>query len=286
LKLHIYGNVGLVPEVITFYGGEPHVKNVPEIQYLPCIIDARVTCSEDFMRLLVLTDAVRRQNPREIHLFIPYFPGARQDRAQRGEALTAKVYADIINAQKYDSVTVVDPHSDVVPALVERCHVIPMAAAGFDFFSPDEEAIAGLICPDAGAEKRTHALAKAIGCDRIVFGRKHRDVSTGELNGFSIDPLQPNDGGRWVIADDICDGGRTFIGIAEALAETGTYPDRLDLWVTHGIFSHGTEKIKNTFYRIGTTDSFGGDGSDGNLYRYSLESLVLPEIKRSIGWIN
>jgi len=42
------------------------------------------------------------------------------------------------------------------------------------------------------------------------------------------------------VVDDICDGGGTFIGLADLLDERAM---RADLYVTHGLFSQGTEKL-------------------------------------------
>ena len=58
---------------------------------------------------------------KTINLFLPYFPGARQDRVMvAGESLTVKVYANLINDLKLNKVTIFDPHSDVTPALLEK----------------------------------------------------------------------------------------------------------------------------------------------------------------------
>ena len=80
----------------------------------------------------------------------------------------------------------------------------------------------GLICPDAGAAKRTEAVAEALALP-VFYARKKRDFATGRLSGFACEPLPPE--GRLIVVDDICDGGGTFRGLAEA---TGLAPQRLD----------------------------------------------------------
>jgi ribose-phosphate pyrophosphokinase len=42
---------------------------------------------------------------------------------------------------------------------------------------------------------------------------------------------------RFLIVDDICDGGRTFTELAKVLKKWTDMP--VDLYVTHGIFSKG-----------------------------------------------
>lgn len=95
-------------------------------------IRVRFTCNADIMRLFLATDAVRRMGVETVHLHIPYVPYARQDRVcYPGEALSAAVFAKLINAQGYDSVHCWDCHSDVMPALIDRCtnHLLYRATA-------------------------------------------------------------------------------------------------------------------------------------------------------------
>ena len=55
-----------------------------------------------------------------------------------------------------------------------------------------------------------------------------------------------------LIVDDLCDGGGTFLGIANQ-AE-GTVP--LGLYITHGIFSKGFGELGKHFSKIYTTNSY------------------------------
>ena len=236
-----------------FSGGEPHVElEKPGTLYqAKVLLDARVGSMNDMGMLLALTDAIRRCRPERISLFLPYFPGARQDRVERGYALTAKVYAELVNAQDYETVYVLDPHSPVSPILIDRCVVLPHAPL-VKQFAPED--LVGLICPDAGAERRTLDLAKELRCETVVFARKKRDPRTGSLSGFSLEPL-PREG-SYLLADDLCDGGGTFVGLAEKFREDPKGTGSLHLWTTHGIFSKGLDVLSKHFTTIGCSDSF------------------------------
>ena len=60
-----------------------------------------------------------------------------------------------------------------------------------------------------------------------------------------------------LIIDDLCDGGATFIAEAQYLKDTGLLGDRkLYLFVYHGLFTAGFEKIFGHFDRIYTTNSY------------------------------
>ena len=80
----------------------------------------------------------------------------RQDRLEAGYAFTLKMYADLINAQGYDTVSILDPHSAATPALIDRVVIIPHNWMVRSFLLNRPEGSphpVGLICPDAGAEK-------------------------------------------------------------------------------------------------------------------------------------
>lgn len=233
-----------------FKGGEPHVQLDPSTitgKYL--WVDARLGTPADFMTLLATLDAVRGCNPGRLGLAVPYFPGARQDRRTPGTPLTVKLYADAIRQARPDVVVTLDPHSDVLPALLD-CEVVPAHAV-----MPERYDYTGWICPDAGAEKRVGAAAVAHGATTIVHGRKHRDPRTGKLSGFSAEPLPGP--GRYLMVDDICDGGGTFVGLLRAMRDDPHFAaSKFDLFVSHGIFSKGLTELLDNFQVVYTTDSF------------------------------
>jgi ribose-phosphate pyrophosphokinase len=258
----------------TFSGGEPHVQFDPKQivdQYL--WVDARLGTADGFMRLLVVLDAVRACRPKRLGLFIPYFPGARQDRRQPGTPFTLRLYADAIKRAAPDVVVTLDPHSDVLAACL-GIEIIP-AHAAMDGMT----GYAGWICPDAGAEKRVHEAARAMGQTRILRACKKRDAMTGKLSGFQCEPI-PAGGGSYLVVDDICDGGGTFVGLADTI---GKGSHSLDLWVTHGLFSRGLDELFKRFRTIHTTDSFpyAGPGSD-RLIVHDVHPLAAAAMRRRI----
>lgn len=242
----------------TFAGGEPHLKLGPEALAAagqPVCVAVRARNSADFLLSLLAKDALDRAGFSAVDLFIPYFPGARQDRVMvPGEPLTAKVYAQLINAAGFRRVTVFDPHSEVTPALLDRCRVISNVGFIREVIGriPDAHNLT-LVAPDAGAAKKIHALAAALEWPRTVQCDKIRDVRSGQLSGARVfaDDLA---GADCLIVDDICDGGGTFLQLAAALRSRNA--GRLFLAVSHGIFSKGTEALSVHFERIFTTDSF------------------------------
>ena len=240
-------------ENFTFSGGEPHIKIKSDLTKLDkVIVSHRINSFNDLGLLLVTIDAIKRMNVDNIEVFIPYFPGARQDRVMiPGEPLTVKVYANILNNSGVNNVTIYDPHSEVTPALLDNCTTI-------DNHSFIEHVVKELpndlllISPDGGALKKIYKVAAHLKNYEVIECGKTRDVATGKLSGFkvSVDDLKNK---PCLIVDDICDGGGTFLGLADELKRKNA--GDLFLAVSHGIFSKGTEHLLEKFERIFTTDS-------------------------------
>lgn len=241
-------------ESFIFHGGEPHIKIKADFDTtLPIMITHRINSFNDLGLLCIAVDALRRMGVKTISAFIPYFPAARQDRVMvMGEALSVKVYADIINHLNLDKVYIFDPHSEVTPALLNNVLVI----ANHDFIKNVVAQISTnlkLISPDGGALKKIYKVSEYLGGIEVVEASKSRDVKTGKLTGFKVynDDLEGSD---CLIVDDICDGGGTFIGLAEELKKKNA--GKLYLAVSHGIFSKGFEELSKYFEKIFTIDSF------------------------------
>ncbi|MBV7261214.1 ribose-phosphate pyrophosphokinase [Photobacterium sp. WH24] len=247
-------------EAFTFSGGEEHIRFNPsdfarseKIQVI-----ARITDSSQVMRLLMAVDALKRlcMERTSIELLIPYFPYARQDRVcVAGEALGAKVMASLINQLNLDKVTVWDAHSEVVPALLNRAENIDQVHLIEQFPQLQQQLSNGvitLVSPDAGASKKTVKIAEHFGGEpEVVQAQKVRNLKTGEIIQTQV--LGDVSGKDVLIADDICDGGRTFVELAKVLKAQGVRS--ISLYVTHGIFSQGLAVFSGLIDTIYTTNS-------------------------------
>ncbi|MEO5932932.1 MAG: ribose-phosphate diphosphokinase [Duganella sp.] len=280
-SLHTEGTrreVTLEPRVFTFAGGESQVvlpdAFIAEAGSVASVrINAWLRTADAVMQLLLLTDAVRRVMPNApLHLNMPYVPYARQDRVcNPGEALSAKVFCDLINAQAYASVTIADPHSDVVPALLNRVSVVDASVMLAEVLRQSAFARGvTLLAPDAGARKRVQQLARKLDVEHIAFADKVRDTRTGRISGTSVSSDLPHL--PILVVDDICDGGRTFVELGKALAEVSTQPRYL--YVTHGIFSKGFEELNLYYQRIFTAYNWNPSSPNDKLTTITQGALV------------
>lgn len=219
-------------------------------------ITMKFESNEDLINLLLLTDAVRRLYPAiKLALEIFYFPYARQDRVcNKGESLSVKVIADLINSQNYDAVFTMDAHSEVTPALLNNCTNISLSNSAWRLKQIFNPATTVLVSPDAGANKKVFQFAKDNGFPEVVRADKTRDVASGKITGTQVfcnnSELADKD---FLILDDILDNGGTFIPLAKELKKYTT--GKIYLYVTHGLFNSGVDKFIGIFDKIYTANS-------------------------------
>jgi ribose-phosphate pyrophosphokinase len=185
-----------------------------------------------------------------VSLVMPYLPHGRQDRrCHKGEGHSLGVFASIINSMSFHTVVTFDVHNPVVfndlfaNALnVNQATCASNMSEKYDYF----------IAPDAGA-------AKKIG--------DHNDVRSGRTKVFVMSKQRiggkvvyneaPSDeipeGSSVCVMDDLCDGGATFLALAESFGkERLSKFEKFDLYVTHGLFTNREtfEKLSKIYGKI------------------------------------
>ena len=246
-------------------------------------IYSRLNTFRDLEIVICATQALKEVGVDNISLYIPYCIGARSDRKfmDGGINYVKNVIAPIINSQGYRKVTILDPHSDVLEACINNFEkksntdLVQFALEDLTInlwrkttedwshhfwlkhvWSKNQDIV--LVSPDAGAFKKIFDVAKHFGIDKVVTASKVRNLKTGEILKTEISnlPISTTENEfRYVIVDDICDGGRTFIELAKAIKEQR--PDALIyLIVTHGIFSANFDYLTEHIEGIYCTNSF------------------------------
>jgi ribose-phosphate pyrophosphokinase len=155
---------------------------------------------------------------------------------------------DIINSLKFASVTVWDIHSDVSLALLNNVYNVHQRV----FVGLVNWTNTVLIAPDAGAIKKTLETSKALGLP-MVRADKIRSVEDGSITGTTVYSEHIGDK-DFLIVDDICDGGRTFVELAKVLRPLTN--GKIYLYVTHGIFSKGLDVFNGLIDGVYTANPF------------------------------
>lgn len=242
-------------------------------------IIAHIRNSNDLIELAMAKDALERYDTNPIQLVLSYVPYARQDRVcVPGESFSLQFFARFLNFLNFKKVIVCDPHSSVTPALINNIQVLSQ----FDIVNKWPDFIKRImqggkfVSPDAGANKKTSDLAGLFSHDEFIRADKLRNLATGEIKETVVyaDDLK---GQTIFIADDICDGGRTFIELAKVLK--AKQAGKVVLFVTHGIFSQGFEPLFNGgIDEVWTTNSFKEIPPDvaGRVHVLNIENIIQP----------
>ncbi len=253
-------------EAMTFSGGERHVQlfNLPADLPKSLKVKVVINGSDDLMDLLLINNALSNHygEPILLNIEIPYMPYARQDRVcATGQAFSLQLMAQLLLTLKIGYLVTWDCHSQIGVDLTGAFNV-----SATDIIKTSKELVSilkhpesVLVCPDKGALSRCEDLQQQLDIKQMVNCEKRRDPATGQITHTDVlvDDLT---GKTAVITDDICDGGYTFIKIAEQLKTKNV--ERVVLYVTHGIFSKSLKVFDGLIDSIFTTNSFPNKQSD------------------------
>lgn len=237
---------GIVYQLKTLPDGEPQImlQTIDLCYDQPCKIITRLSSPNDILLLLFAKNALEYAGFSDIELCVSYLLTARMDRQMHpGEAFSLKVVATLINNSHFKKVSVFDAHSDVTAAVIDNCSIVSNevfvqdSIKAFELQNPTvEKSKFCLVSPDAGALKKIYKVAQSISDIEVVECIKNRNPHTGKLSGFKVFSKELR-GRVCFLVDDICDSGRTIVGVAAALKEL--HAEKIIFIVSHGIFSKG-----------------------------------------------
>ena len=222
-------------------------------------IYTRIRSFRDLELIICANRILRNNGVHAVVLYVPFFLGARSDRKfkQGGVNYIKEVIAPIINSQNFDAVLTLDPHSDVLEACLNNFEKISNSIVVKSALQDINKEDVILISPDGGALKKIYDIAEEFDIPNVITASKHRDIKTGKITSTEV-PLSDAryyKDSKFVIVDDICDGGRTFVELAKAIKVK--VPDaKIYLVVTHGIFSSGFTELNEQFEKVFTTNSY------------------------------
>ena len=234
-------------ETMFFPGGEPHAK-VPKFKG-DVLFVARCRTWADTGIAALVANALSRQGLTKLEVFLPYSPGARQDRSDGSSGFTADIVG-LMFGGNYQLHTF-DLHSRAAAEAMMWPHQWDLCALQI----PKRHDVVCIIAPDKGAYSRALAFRDCFyPGTKLIQCVKNRNAQTGQLSNYVLPPIAER--GRYIVVDDICDGGGTFNLLAQAWAVQPIRDSKLELVVSHGIFSKGLSAISSYYEHITTTDSW------------------------------
>ena len=241
-------------EMFRYPGGEVQVRlTEKQIKILRSVQQVHVVArikDGEIMAVAQLLDAIKSVVPHDIKLILPYLPYGRADRRfVDGDCGGLQTFGRILNTFAGVEVVTLDVHSDKAAKYIRHfTNVSPKPIIDTVISTLASNQKIGVLLPDAGASR--------YGIDTNLVCEKMREPVTGKLKRFLVPPRSAflkRGLDAVLIVDDICDGGGTFEGIAQAMFDYGL---DMYLYVTHGIFSKGYTSLSMRFKGIYTTDSF------------------------------
>jgi ribose-phosphate pyrophosphokinase len=219
---------------------------IPDTDFLSeTTVEAFIKDSDGIIALAQIKNILDTAKVKTVNVILTALPFARQDRImEEGDAFSLKVFANMLNALKFDTVYINDPHSDVFPAVIDNCIIqeqLEVLRQLCAIHIIDMSKYTHICSPDGGSIKKAFKIAKHFG-KQFIKADKIRNTKTGAIEGTYIPSDLNLKDAKVLIVDDCLDGGRTFTGLAQKLKEVGS--SKVDLFVTVGIFSYGIDCLR------------------------------------------
>ncbi len=210
--------------------------------------------NEDYMELFLLCDAMKRSFAKTVHVIIPHFGYARQDRiAEPRETISAKLIADLLVKSGADHIVAFTLHSDQIQGFFDvpvdnvRTHKLFT-----DYFRNKKISNPIIVSPDIGSAKESKKIADALGYPLAILHKARPGHNIAEVVHLVGDVK----GKTAIIFDDMIDTGGSVLNAKAALLKAGANKD-VYLAATHAVFSNdaASKLDKAGFKEVVITDS-------------------------------
>ncbi|MEK7672448.1 MAG: ribose-phosphate pyrophosphokinase [Patescibacteria group bacterium] len=198
--------------------------------------------NEDLMELFIILDSLKRSFAERIHVIMPHYAYARQDRvATPREPISAKLVADLMSAAGADHLVTMKLHSDQEQGFfnfpVDNVNTEKFFAT---YFKAKKIKDLVVVSPDAGGAKDAKKFADLLGANLAIIHKTRPSHNKAEV----MHVVGEVDGKTCLIYDDMIDTGGSVTAALAALRARGAKKD-VYLCATHAVFSDpATERFK------------------------------------------
>lgn len=213
---------------------------------------------EDLMELFLMCQAAKLSFANRVHVIIPHFGYARQDRvAEPREPISAKLVAHLLEEAGADHVITLDLHSDQIQGFFSIPVDALNARSTFAHYIVSKNIPNPVVVStDEGGAKNAKKFADTIGAELAIIHKsrpKHQEVEV-------VDVVGDIEGKTCIILDDMIDTAGSLTSAKRALLARGANKNVYAV-ATHGIFSGpAVERMKEAaFAEVIITDSIPTD---------------------------
>ncbi len=206
------------------------------------------------MELFLMCQAAKLSFASKVHVILPHFPYARQDRvAEPREPISAKLVAHLLEQSGADHILTLNLHSDQIQGFftipVDALDARALIAAHLKKLKIKNMMI---VAPDIGSAKHVKKFADLVGAELAILHKSRKEHHHAEILHVVGDVA----GKTCVIVDDMIDTAGTLVSAKEALLKHGANKE-VYAAATHAIFSGpAIERLtKANFKEVIVTDT-------------------------------
>ena len=242
-------------EIVEFKDGEMFVKFGENIRGRDVfIIQSTNPPAKNYIELFLMMDAARRASAKRITAVIPYYGYARQDRKNTPRvALSAKLFANMINVAGADRVIGMDLHSPQIQGFFDVPFDHLYSSIVLIKYLSKKEYIkdAVVMAPDIGGIKMARAFARRLDLDLAVVDKRREKANKSEV----VNIIGDIEGKIVLLLDDLVDTAGTLINAAETSIKKGA--EAVYTLATHPVLSENAlQKIdESSIEKLIVTDT-------------------------------
>jgi ribose-phosphate pyrophosphokinase len=210
--------------------------------------------NEHLMELLLMCQAAKLSFAKSVHVVLPNFPYARQDRvAHWREPISAKLIAHLLQESGADHVMTLNLHSPQIQGFFSiPADALDSSKIFADYLKSKKLKNLVIIAPDIGGAKYAKTFADIVGAEIAILHKNRPEHHKTEV----LDVVGDVKGKTCLIYDDMIDTAGTLLTAKQALLDRGANED-VYAAATHAIFSGpAIERLEGAgFKEVIVTDS-------------------------------
>ncbi len=215
---------------------------------------------EHLFETLLMCQAAKLSFASSIHVIMPQFPYARQDRvAEPREPISAKLVADLLEAAGANHLMTLHLHSDQVQGFFSiPVDVLNTRALFAKYIRTLNLKNPIVVSPDVGGAKQAKKFADALGADLAILHKIRTEHQKADVK----DVVGDVKGRTCILYDDLIDTAGSLVSAKKALLEAGANED-IYVVASHALFSGpAIERLQQAaFAQVIVTDSIPNEES-------------------------